>query len=72
MAVELKEVNGSLQVVSTRPLWEMFQTMYLTAAGVNQYDINRDGTRIVADSVMTDESSTPLSLVVNWTTGLRK
>jgi eukaryotic-like serine/threonine-protein kinase len=72
MAVELKETNGSLQVSSVRPLWEMFQTMYLTAAGVNQYDVSRDGNRIVADSVITDESSAPLSLVVNWTTGLKK
>jgi hypothetical protein len=72
MAVELKETNGSLQVSSIRPLWEMFQTMYLTAAGVNQYDVSRDGNRIVADSVITDESSAPLNLVVNWTTGLKK
>ncbi len=59
-------------MLSAIPLWEMFQTMYLTAAGVNQYDISRDGNRIVADSVITDESSAPLSRVVKWTAALKK
>jgi len=72
MAVELKEINGSLKVASTRPLFEMFQTMFLTAAGVNQYDVTRDGSRFVVDSAITDESSAPLNLVVNWTAELKK
>ncbi|HEV1996401.1 MAG TPA: hypothetical protein VGR03_18850, partial [Candidatus Acidoferrum sp.] len=72
MAVELKDTGGSLQVASTRPLFEMFPTMFLTAAGVNQYDVTQDGSRFVVDSVITDESSAPLSLVVNWTAELKK
>jgi eukaryotic-like serine/threonine-protein kinase len=72
MAVELKEISGSLQVASTRPLFEMFQTMFLTGAGFNQYDVTRDGNRIVVDSVITDESSAPLNLIVNWTAELKK
>ena len=72
MAVELKESSGSLQVASTQPLFEMFQTTYVTAAGVNQYDVTRDGSRFVIDSVITDEASAPLNLVVNWTAELEK
>jgi serine/threonine protein kinase/Tol biopolymer transport system component len=72
MAVELKETSGSLQVASTRPLFEMFQTMFLTAAGLNQYDVTRDGSRVVVDSSITDESSAPLNLVLNWTAELKK
>jgi len=72
MAVELKETGGSLQVGSARRLFEMFQTMFLTAAGMSQYDVTRDGSRFVVDSVLTDESSAPLNLVVNWTAELRK
>jgi len=72
MAVELKETGGSPQVATTRPLFEMFQTMYLTAAGVNQYDVTRDGSQFVADSVITDETSAPLNLVFNWATELKK
>jgi len=72
MAVQLKETSGSLQVTSTQPLFQMFQTMFLTAAGVNQYDVTRDGSRFVVDSAITDESSAPLNLVVNWTSELNK
>jgi hypothetical protein len=72
MAVELKETGGSLQEASIRPLFEMFSTMFLTAAGVNQYDVTRDGSRFVVDSVITDETSAPLNLVVNWTAELKK
>jgi eukaryotic-like serine/threonine-protein kinase len=72
MAVELKETRGSLQVVSIRPLFQMFQTMFLTAAGMTQYDVMRDGSRFVVDSVVTDESSAPLNLVQNWTASLKK
>jgi Tol biopolymer transport system component len=72
MAVELKETSGSLQVASTRPLFELFQTMYVTGAGVNQYDVTQDGSRFAIDSVITDETSAPLNLVVNWTAGLKK
>jgi eukaryotic-like serine/threonine-protein kinase len=72
MAVELKESNGSLQPLSVRPLWEMFHTMFLTAAGVNQYDVSKDGRQFAVDSVMTDESSAPLNLVTNWPMDLNK
>jgi len=72
MAVELKETSGSLQVGGIRPLFEMFQTMFLTAAGVSQYDVTRDGNRFLVDSVITDETSAPLNLVVNWTAELKK
>jgi eukaryotic-like serine/threonine-protein kinase len=71
MAVQLKEVHGSLQTISVQPLWEMFHTMFLTAAGVNQYDVTRDGTRFSVDSVLSDESSAPLNLVINWTADLK-
>jgi serine/threonine protein kinase/Tol biopolymer transport system component len=72
MAVELKETGGSLQVASIRPLFEMFSTMFVTAAGVNQYDVTRDGSRFVMDSATTDESTAPLNLVVNWMAELKK
>jgi len=72
VVVELKETGGSLQAVSTRPLFEMFQTMFLTAAGMGQYDATRDGKRFVVDSVITDESPAPLNLVQNWTAELKK
>jgi hypothetical protein len=71
MAVELKETSGSLQAASIRPLFEMLSTTFLTAAGVNQYDVTPDGSRFIVDST-TGETSEPLHLVVNWTAGLKK
>jgi hypothetical protein len=53
-------------------LFELFSTMYLTAAGVNQYDVTRTGDQFVIDSVIADESTAPLNLVVNWTAELKK
>jgi dipeptidyl aminopeptidase/acylaminoacyl peptidase len=72
MVVDLKEISGSLQVASIRPLFELFSTMYLTAAGVNQYDVTRDGNQFVIDSVIADESTAPLNLVLNWDAELKK
>ena len=72
MAAELKDTGGSLQVVSTRPLFEVPQVLYMTAAGVTQYDVSRDGTLFAVDSVNTEASSAPLSLVLNWPAELKK
>jgi hypothetical protein len=55
-----------LQVVSLRTL---FQTK-ATAANDN-FDVFRDG-RFLLNSVSTDETPTPLSLVQNWTAELKK
>jgi len=72
MAAELKETGGSLQIGSVRPLFEMFQTMYLTAAGVSQFDVTPDGNRFVVNATMTDESPAPLRIVLNWDAELKK
>jgi hypothetical protein len=72
MVAELKEGSGSLQVISTRVFSEMSQTNYLTAAGVHQYDVARDGSRFVIDSVDTEDSLVPLNVVLNWPRDLKK
>ena len=73
MAVELKETEGTLQVASVRPLFEMFQTIYLTGAGVNQYDVAGDGSRFVVVAGTTNGAAPePLHLVTNWDAELKK
>ncbi len=72
MAVELRETGGSLQAASTQPLFEIFSTMYVSGAGVNEYDVTGDGSRFVGESAITDETSAPLNLVVNWAAELKK
>jgi len=72
MTVELKENGGSLQVVSVRPLFEMLQTVYLTGAGVNQYDVTGDGNRFVVVTGTATGAPEPLHLVTNWDAELKK
>ncbi len=49
------------------PLFEMFQTMFLIAAGTNQYDVSRGGAGSYWNSLDPDQTSTPLSLESNAT-----
>jgi hypothetical protein len=72
MAVELKESENSLQVASVRLLFELLQTIYLTGAGVNQYDVARDGSRFVVVTGTTTGAPEPLRLVINWDEELKK
>ena len=66
-AAELRERNGSLQVASLRSL---FQTKIVWQN--DGYDVSSDGSRFVVDTISTDETPSPLSLVLNWTSELRK
>jgi len=50
----------------------MLQTMYLTGAGVNQYDVTGDGNRFVVVAGTTTGASEPLHLVTNWDSELKK
>jgi len=66
-AAELRESQGSLQVVSLRTL---FQTKITWQN--DGYDVSPDATRFVVDTISTDETPAPLSLVLNWTSELKK
>ena len=67
IAAELKESNGSLQVVSLRTL---FQTKITWLN--DGFDVSPDASRFVVDTMSTDETPAPLSLVLNWTSELKK
>jgi eukaryotic-like serine/threonine-protein kinase len=67
MAAELKEVNGSLQVISIRTLWQTKITWFS-----DTFDVSADASRFVVDTMSTDETPAPLSLVTNWTSELKK
>jgi Tol biopolymer transport system component len=72
MAVELKEAESTLQVASVRPLFELLQTIYVTGAGVNQYDVTGDGSRFVVVAGTMTGAPEPLHLVTNWDAELKK
>ena len=66
-AAELKEVKGSLQVVSLRTL------MQTKATNANDsFEAFPSGKQFLFNSVSTDETPTPLSLVLNWTAESKK
>jgi len=67
MAAELKEVQGSLQVVSLRTLWQTKITWFN-----DSFDVSPDASRFVVDTMSTDETPAPLSLITNWTWELKK
>jgi Tol biopolymer transport system component len=66
-AAELKQVDGALQVVSLRTLWQTKITWFN-----DSYDVSPDASKFVVDTISTDETPEPLSLVTNWASELKK
>jgi eukaryotic-like serine/threonine-protein kinase len=70
MAAEMKEANGSLQVVATKTL---FQTAAApTRTGGSPYDVTPDGKRFLVDTQTSDQTSALLNVVENWTAEFKK
>jgi Tol biopolymer transport system component len=66
-AVALKESNGSLQVAAIRALFPINAT-----SGGDSYDVFPDGKKFLTNTVTTEETPGPLSLVLNWTAELKR
>ena len=70
VAAEMKDANGSLQVVTTKTL---FQTAAApTRTGGSPYDVTPDGKRFLVDTQTSDQTSGLLNVVENWTADLKK
>jgi Tol biopolymer transport system component len=67
MAAELKESNGTLQVASTRALFPI-----KVSTANDSYDVFPDGKKFLSNTITTEETPTPLSLVLNWPAELKK
>jgi hypothetical protein len=67
MAVEVKQVKGSLQAAAHRPLFQTQATNFN-----DSYDPFPDGKKFLVDTVTTTETPAPLSLVLNWPAELKK
>ena len=65
--VALKESNGSLQVAAIRALFPINAT-----SGGGSYDVFPDGKKFLTNTINTEETPAPLSLVLNWTEELKK
>jgi Tol biopolymer transport system component len=66
MAVAVREKNGTFEFDPPRAL---FQTHALGGLG-NRYDVSDDGQRFLV-LIQKEENSSPLTLVLNWSSGLK-
>ncbi len=67
MAAEVSEKGSALQIGRVQPLFQA-----RPAFGPNHaYDVAPDGRRFLINTVVGEESAAPLTLVVNWTAGLK-
>ena len=67
MAVTVNAKESSLEIGNAQPL---FETRPATTPGTH-YDVTRDGKRFLID-MAGEGSSTPITLVVNWTADLKR
>jgi dipeptidyl aminopeptidase/acylaminoacyl peptidase len=67
MAAAVNEKGPSLEVGAVKPLFDT------RAIGVRYaYDVTADGQRFLINSFPTQSASAPITVVVNWTAGLKK
>lgn len=67
MAAEVRAVGGAFEVGQVRPLFAI--SPFLVGGA---YDVTADGQRFLVNSVIGEEGSPPITLVVNWQEELRK
>jgi acid stress-induced BolA-like protein IbaG/YrbA len=64
------EVNGKGSSFEVGTVKELFQTQS-TGYG-SRYDVSADGQRFLVNTVAEQPASLPITVVVNWTAGLKK
>jgi eukaryotic-like serine/threonine-protein kinase len=69
--IMVAEVNGggaTLQVGSVRPLFEVRQAV----TGGFVYDVTGDGQRLLINAALEQKASSPITLVQNWSAGIKR
>jgi serine/threonine protein kinase len=69
-AVDVNEVGGTITFSSPKPLFEI--RAVVGAPGADLYAPTRDGQRFVVITPIEESSASPLTVVLNWTAGLKK
>lgn len=79
MAVPVKTAAGSLEPGAPQPLFETRVAGPLLdatapALGAHFYDVSADGQRflIISSAVVREDTPAPITVVLNWTAGLRR
>jgi hypothetical protein len=73
IATAIETGGDALKVGSTQTLFEV-RSRQVLYSGWNDtvFDVSADGQRFLVNSVVTQTTSTPLNLVVNWPALLKK
>jgi hypothetical protein len=70
MAVDVKEDGNTFTAGNPRMVFEM--RVIFPVGGAPAYDVTRDGQRFLAVTPLEETSPSPLTVVLNWTAGLKK
>jgi serine/threonine protein kinase/Tol biopolymer transport system component len=68
MAAAVDGKGGSFEVGAVK---QLFGT-HAAAGGRNRYDVSADGQRFLINATPEEATSTPITIVLNWTAGLKK
>ena len=71
MAVEVKQ-GATFNVGMARPLFQTRRREHISNSDLFSYDVSPDGLRFLVNSDVSEVTSPPLNLVLNWTTELKK
>lgn len=70
MAVDVNETDGTISFGSPKPLFEARAP--LASPGSSLYAPTRDGQRFLVIIPIEESSPSPLTVVLNWTAGLKR
>ncbi len=71
MVVDLKEDANKFEAGSPRALFET-RVLFVGFTTVSSYEVTGDGQRFLMNTVVEESSPSPLTVVLNWTAGLKK
>ncbi len=74
MTAEIKTVGSIFEVGKVKPLFKANPAIGgggLAYLGGDGYDVSADGNRFLVNTFVEDESTSPLTLVVNWDAEVR-
>ena len=71
MAVPVRATATALEPSTPIPLFEIRVPLSGTSLR-HQYDVTADGQRFLVNTVVNESSDAPITVVLNWTAGLKK
>ncbi len=70
MAVEVKQ-GSAFEAGAARPLFQTRRREHISSTDLFSYDVSADGQRFLVNTDVGEVASSPLTVVLNWTAGLR-